>query len=310
MRFSRERRRSVLSMSKEYPIIDVKSEWISRPEEMGSKEKFWHHLEDDAGSQWLFKHPQKNTGQHWTEKVAAEIALILDIDHAIVELATHGMDRGSTTRSFISEGVSLHHGNQLLEAAIGDYDKSARYHQANHTLSNIWRVLDGIFVDEEAKFRRKVQFSSYLVLDALIGNTDRHHENWGILLCREEDQWKGRLAPSFDHASSLGRELLDEKRRRILADDRVPNYSERGRGAIYWQESDARGLSPLNLVRRGSEAYADVFRPSLTRLLEVKEEQLAAVVDPIPSSWISEPSSSFAVELMCYNLNQLQKLVG
>lgn len=278
---------------------------------MGSKEKFWYHLDDNADSQWLFKYPQQNTGQHWAEKVAAEIARILDIDHATVELAIHETDRGSTTHSFISEGVSLYHGNQLLEISIGDYDKSARYHQSNHTLSNIWKVFDSIFEDEEEKFRTKVQFASYLVLDALIGNTDRHHENWGILSWRDEDQWKGRsLAPSFDHASSLGRELLDEKRHRILADDRVPGYSERGRGAIYWRESDARGLSPLNLVRRGFEAYSDVFRPSLTRLLALKEEQLAAVVAPIPSSWISQPSSSFAIALMCYNLNQLRKLAG
>jgi hypothetical protein len=52
-------------------------------------------------------------------------------------------------------------------------------------------------------------FASYLVLDALIGNTDRHHMNWGVL----DDPGSPRvLAPTFDHASSLGFLLSDEQR--------------------------------------------------------------------------------------------------
>ena len=51
---------------------------------------------------------------------------------------------------------------------------------------------------------QKCLFAGYLVLDAVIGNTDRHHENWGLLLRRTETGWKGQVAPSFDHASSLG----------------------------------------------------------------------------------------------------------
>jgi serine/threonine protein kinase HipA of HipAB toxin-antitoxin module len=45
------------------------------------------------------------------------------------------------------------------------------------------------------------QFTGYLVLDALIGHTDRHEENWGVI---EGITGAKRLAPSFDHASSLG----------------------------------------------------------------------------------------------------------
>jgi len=74
------------------------------------------------------------------------------------------------------------------------------------------------------------------VLDAVIGNTDRHHENWGILLRRTKRRWMGMLAPTFDHASSLGRELRDETRgkcrRRLLSENQVGAYSEKATGAI------------------------------------------------------------------------------
>ena len=63
--------------------------------------------------------------------------------------------------------------------------------------------------------------ADYMVLDALIGNTDRHHENWGILRTRVDGQWEDKVAPSFDHASLLGRELQDVRREKLLVENRA-----------------------------------------------------------------------------------------
>jgi hypothetical protein len=60
----------------------------------------------------------------------------------------------------------------------------------------------------------------------LIGNTDRHHENWGILIELQRNHWRVNVAPSFDHASSLGRELRVERQHWLLAADRVGDYVE------------------------------------------------------------------------------------
>ena len=57
------------------------------------------------------------------------------------------------------------------------------------------------------------QLASYALLDGLIGNTDRHHENWMVAYVPEGNDTVLRSMPSFDHASSLGRELADERRR-------------------------------------------------------------------------------------------------
>ena len=53
---------------------------------MGSKPKFWYR-EPSGQSDWLFKYPQAGTGQHWAEKVAAEVARAIEVPHAAVELA-------------------------------------------------------------------------------------------------------------------------------------------------------------------------------------------------------------------------------
>ena len=65
-------------MSNPYRIVDVKPEWIVDPEAMGTRTKFWYR-DPDQQINWLFKHPRPNTGEHWAEKIAAEVASVIGI---------------------------------------------------------------------------------------------------------------------------------------------------------------------------------------------------------------------------------------
>ena len=249
-----------------FPITKVEPEWVLEPEQMGSKRKFWYGQDGDDSRPSLFKYPRIRTGEHWAEKLAAEVAGMLGIPRAEVELAVFNGEHGSITKSFAINDLELVHGNQILSAYVQGYDPETKFRQADHTLSNALAALDQIFVEDPARHKAKALFAEYLVLDALIGNTDRHHENWGVLRKRKDEKWYGFLAPSFDHASSLGRELRDDKRERRLGESRINAYIERGCGAVYWSEDDPRGVSPLELVRRATREYAELFRPALEKI--------------------------------------------
>ena len=294
-------------MSLPYSIVEVDESWLLEPEEMGSKSKFWYRGQGHRAN-WLFKYPQANTGQHWAEKIVAEVADHLGIRHCKVELAVFRDDRGSATESVARHGRELFHGNQWLSENVSDYDSEARFHQSSHTIKNIWSVLDGVGGKKRTDADKR-SFAEYLVLDAVVGNTDRHHENWGFLLRQTADRWTGFLAPSFDHGSSLGRELLDERRERLLVANRVGRYSERARGAIYWSEDEPHAPSPLELVRRTVHSHPDIFRPALARLARLDNRILGEIVARIPAEWMTPLARDFAIELMCYNLGALQELV-
>jgi HipA-like C-terminal domain len=191
-----------------YKVIEIQPEWVVESEALGSKAKFWYRA-NDGEPEWLFKFPQENTGQHWAEKIAAEVAASLGINHARVELAVFRGTRGSATESFARRGRrrpdrSLFHGNQILAGRVLRYDPMKLFGQSDHTLANIFAAIDNTFPIEWSARMAKVIFASYLVLDALIGNTDRHHENWGILIKQVGNQWEGFLAPTFDHRLRLG----------------------------------------------------------------------------------------------------------
>ena len=292
-----------------YPIVKVKPEWLRDPEDMGSKKKFWYLALGEQAGYWLFKYPQAGTGQHWAEKIAAEVAKLVNIQCAKVELAVFGSEQGSVTKAFTGGKRELIHGNQILVRTVYGYDPERKFHQSSHTLANIWRAIDRVFKGNTGASRAKLRLAECLVLDALIGNTDRHHENWGILRKRVGDRWKGSVAPSFDHASSLGRELQDVRRERLLAENRVGEYAEKGRGAIYWSEDDRHGPSPLELVRRAVMSYPDLFLPVGKKFEKLDGKAMKDIVNRIPDGWISSFARKFAVDLLCYNFEQLQELL-
>ena len=310
-----------------YPIIEVRPEWLQDPdsmnfEHMGSKPKFW--FQSNIRKRWLFKYPiQRDSGEHWAEKIGAEVARALGVSCARVELAAFENTpnelaarvgyRGSVSESFTEENDNLIHGNELLPLVALDYDmRATRFHQPHHTLNNIWSVFDAVFSKTSENMAVKRQFSEYLTLDALIGNTDRHHENWGLMIRYDGSDVRISIAPSYDHASSLGHGLHDIRRNSLLSEGQIAAYvarsGRRGSGGIYWS-SDERSPSPLELVRRAAKTYPSLFDSSKARIQELDENSFAVIVRRIPQNWMTHPAREFAVALLLHNLNELREIL-
>lgn len=295
-------------MCKHYPVVDVKQSWMVRIEEMGSRDKFWYQASTN-GPEWLFKSPRDGTGEHWAEKISSEVAALLGIDHATTELATFHGKRGSVSKSFIGAGGRLTHGNQLLEREFEGYDGKKRYDQSDHFLDNIWETIEKVFKDSQHIKDAKLRISECLVLDAVIGNTDRHHENWGVLVRRVNDHSEEIIAPSYDHASALGRELLDVKRDSLLATGGVGRYVERGHGGVYWTRDSSSAPSPLELVRRAVRAYPEDLLPAIDRVKVLNEIAATELVSRVPSDWMTGTARELATAMICYSVMELRKLL-
>ncbi len=291
-----------------YPILEIKPTFTSRDEWMGSKDKFWFSQSGMRAQEWLFKYPRPQSGEHWAEKIAAEVAGWLHVPHAYAELAVWEADRGVAVQNFVDAGWNLMHGNQVLTDNLRTYRRPSTFRHSQHTLQSIWQALEKGFPTREARERVQSRFAEYLVLDALIGNTDRHDENWGLLAPEAANGWPRSLAPSFDHASSLGRELSDTRRDRILAGDDIGRYVQRGRGGIYG-ENDVP-LSPLALARQAIRINPDLFSAVGAQLKRLDEEALRQIIDRIPQSWMSRSARSFSWTLMRYSLGRLREALA
>jgi hypothetical protein len=295
-----------------YPVLEVDPASLIGDEQLGTKPKFWF-LRDDH--EWLFKEARSNTGEDWAEKIAAEVAGQTKIDAASVELAQFRGRRGSASKSFINRNSdSLVHGNELLGRITG-YDRNKRQRQSDHTLENIMAAVRAYFPEREDILNGVLtDLAAYLVLDALIGNTDRHHENWGLILSYRSVgpglEKVGHLwvAPSFDHASSLGRELTDARRHALLSSGSIGGYVRRGRGGIYLRNDDPFGANPLHLVEVSVRAYPDYFRQALRQVAETPIAAIEEVVDGVPDARITQPARDLAREILKYNHSALIQL--
>lgn len=292
-------------MAEQYPVVTVEPAWALDEEGMGTKRKFWYR-DPNAEREWLFKYPREGTGEHWAEKIAAEVAGVLGVDHARAELAVFEGQKGVALRSFVPHGEELVHGNQLMEIAVDSYNPEAGFRYRRHSLANIWDCLGLLSRLTKTDLDTiKGLFAGYLLLDAVVGNTDRHHENWGISLGAGRGV---RLAPSFDHGSSLGRELLDERRLARLKEDQVYAYLHRGRGGVYWSEDEVHGPSPLELFRLASRRYPSAFLAALGRIDRLSSESVRELVDRVPGGWMSHPARDFACRLMGTSIEELRRI--
>jgi hypothetical protein len=283
-----------------FTIISIPTDAREDTEQLGSKPKFWVLLD---GQRWLFKEARPQTGEDWAEKVAAEIAHQLGINAATVELAEFSGKVGCISRNFIdvSDGEALVHGNEVMAWQVTGYDKDKIFRQSDHTLENIQRAIRGL-ADPAHTDAMLTELASYMVLDALIGNTDRHHENWGLRLHGPVSMQSRSLsvAPSFDHASSLGRELRDARRMELLEANRIAWYVGKGRGGIFRDPQQQHGENPLRLVLLAAKAYPSFFRPALERIAAFDTRMLHEILASLPMERATVPARQFA-EAMVLN---------
>lgn len=129
-----------------------------------------------------------------SEKMCYEIAKVLGYECAKIELA-HVSEEvlGVLNYLFINIG-STEHMDAVSYLNIHDVDRPNYY-----TISNIKKTLDSLNIclfDD---------FIKIMIFDALVGEQDRHEENWGI----EIIDGKYKLSPLYDNGCSLLRNFKD-----------------------------------------------------------------------------------------------------
>ena len=296
-----------------YPVFQVLDSGIDpedEPERLGSKRKFWFRRED--GVRCLFKFPRHDFGEHWAEKVAAEVADLIGVRCAEVQLARFGDVLGTQSSAFAEPEWLRVHGNEVMAEGIPGYDGSRGSGRGDHNIRNIalavsrWAERHGL--DPQAILG---ELASYAILDGLIGNTDRHHENWMFFYHLEQRSYQ--LAPSYDHGSSLGRELQDVSRRvsrsrlDILASGRVLNYLLSGgspRG-VYIGSDSPKAPPPLVTAKLLCRWHPDVARPWLERLEAATECAFRNVIDRVPDEFISPVARDFAHRILTISREEL-----
>lgn len=298
-------------MPEQFRLIEVPLDAPEADEDLGTKEKFWfrHH---DLGS-CLFKKARPNTGEDWAEKIAAELCELLGLPHADYELAAYNGENGIISPSFLpsQKGGILTLGNEILARIVSNYPQHSK-DLSQHTIDNVFNAIGDAslnlpinWIPPEGISHATETFVGYLLLDAWIGNSDRHHENWAFISLQE----KIYLAPTYDHASCLGRNESDSKRKsRLTTKDAgfsVQAYVEKCNSALYARVGDKKTLKTFNAFCEAQQRYPDAGRVWLNNLARVSSNDTLELFERIPSNRISQTAIEFAQKILELNQNKL-----
>ncbi|MCO8123319.1 hypothetical protein NHH03_16335 [Stieleria sp. TO1_6] len=279
-------------------------------EQLGTKPKFWFTLRNHRT---LFKADNRETGEDWAEVIAAGICELLGLPHVPYELAhdTRNDLPGVVCPNIATKPRALVLGNQLMVEFDPEYpaEDEKKYGVRQHTVSAVAKVLETLDpppIDEywrpEGVCSSAVDvFIGYVMLDTLIANQDRHHQNWGAI--REGSRsW---LAPTFDHGAGLARNEPDVKRRRRLdAGDRqrqLEAFARRAKSGFYGSTADSRTLRSHDCFAkwRQIDESAGVFW--IQRLGGIERHQFAELIEQVPEARMTRSAKEFTLELLLIN---------
>jgi hypothetical protein len=301
-----------------YQVITVPDEAGDILEQLGTKPKFW--FTDENSNKYLFKlnrsAGEDATGEDWSEKVVSELCELLGLPHAEYELAIWKNQPGVASLSFAPSGGRWVAGNEVLIRLVKSYPREKFYRVREHTLRIVLNIIrhQGIKSPLNWDTFDAVQspldvFIGYLMLDAWVANQDRHHENWGFVVSPEQTV---HLAPTFDHASSLGWNETDAARTERLTtkDSRrnVERYVERARSAFFSTPTSDNPMSTLDVFKEASKVRPEAAKAWLERLSQITDNDVKAIFDQIPNDRISEAARNFAMKMLELNQKRLFQL--
>lgn len=147
---------------------------------------------------------------HLSEYLGSHIYGLLGFEVQHTLLGTYMGEQVVACRDFVGEGYLFVPFNDVGESSIEEdkskyqysYDDIVEMLQKNKKLTKVEETVDAFF--------------EMYVVDALIGNFDRHGGNWGFL--KRDDRYT--LAPIFDNGSCLFPRMIDEEMmKKVISDE-------------------------------------------------------------------------------------------
>lgn len=299
------------------------AQFFNYPEGARSKRAFfppadlmWQQRFGLVGRRYLYKRSNRiYADQFWGEIVAYHIGCLLDIEVPITFAAYDSRtpnDCGSLSQWFYEDGEMAHVlGGNWMQRAIPDYDhKKGEKH--NFRTVQAWGKTLAPNVDPETDWGK--WWAEAFFFDALIGNTDRHQNNWGYLIPRSNVRADApKLSPLFDNGTSLGHERFPE---RLLSwsGARFEQYIMKGRHHMRWQLNDLDKCGHFDMVARVVALF-----PSTKPLLKSKIDRfsiaelaeclhlLSMLRMPIP---LSQPRSDLYLKLVSLRQQKLKEILS
>lgn len=137
------------------------------------------------------------------------------------------------------------------------------------------------------------------MFDALIGNTDRHQDNWGVVWTWFSGEKPiPRLTPAFDNGTSMGHEILESNFFKFNNLSYLETYILRGKHHMKWHKDDSQRMRHLEMLLRLKKYYPSSRNHMVESLRRFKIEDIKIILRDMTSYDVSVPLSNNRAEFM------------
>jgi hypothetical protein len=198
-----------------------------------------------GGHRYLFKEPTGTRAQQvWSEVIAYELSrdLKVCVPPAFLALAPGNGMPGVLVEFFYGYAYDpdyrFVHAIERLQGLNFSTDFKRGSLKDNIDLCRLHKVPDW-----------RVWWAQTLAFDALIGNSDRHSENWGFLIRHDKGGPQYSLAPAFDNGTSLGYIIRQSELELHTSDAKLKRLIDRGNHHFGWVAGDTAGAQHARLCK-------------------------------------------------------------
>lgn len=260
--------------------------------------------------------------EFWSEIIASEIGDTLGLNILHYDVAWKDDRLGCLSKSMVDpQKEELQEGYKWLTGFDAGYDVN---NKDAYTFQIIERLLTTRF-EQECFIKDLIEI---IVFDSIIGNEDRHQENWSIIVTnklvdrstlfrrkRALTETSYTFAPIY---SSMGRELTGAKVSQMLTNKvQLEAYVKRGQSEIHW-EGEKGKQKHLDLISKVScSGYKATIQEIISNIrMRYEESAIADIINKVDECLPEEHSSlkipqarkDFLIKLVSLRISKLFEL--
>lgn len=156
-----------------------------------------------------------------------------------------------------------------------------------HSFEIIIEIFSDLETHHKLQNEWKVFWAKTLAFDALIGNTDRHQDNWGVIRNADGEM---RIAPVFDNGTSMGIEIFPKNFHLFESNDYLEKYVAKGKHHMKWNLED-REQGHCELLQKLINRYPETRLTIINLLNRVDKKVFENILDNLVQFKISTPLS-------------------
>lgn len=281
----------------------------------GTRGKCWIQSPNDYGlyffKESLHREGRDYSSEFWMEILSSKIGQSFGMHMLDYNIALRGDRLGCISANMCGNGEELVELKKLLTGTDNTYNPASAQDKKRYTFAFLARSLSHFGLGGHI-----TDFIRVLVFDAIIGNQDRHQDNWGFIRSSGDEAWEtARFSAVYDSGSSLGRELTDDRIKQMLHDDvQFMAYVRRGKAELRLTSDKVSYWTLLADLER-SGTYGETTRTVIEEFTSSFDQEVLHTIvygiDRNLPAWhksVSPERKEFIVKLVCQRIEELKRI--